>query len=49
MPACYVITNPTWFNLLEPACHLQAIGEPPFHLGASVFFALKEAVYAARK
>jgi xanthine dehydrogenase/oxidase len=24
------------------------VGEPPFHLGASVFFALKEAVYAAR-
>lgn len=27
----------------------KAVGEPPFHLGASVFFALKEAVYAARK
>lgn len=27
---------------------MQAVGEPPFHLGASVFFALKEAVYAAR-
>jgi xanthine dehydrogenase/oxidase len=26
----------------------KAIGEPPFFLGASVFFALKEAVYAAR-
>ncbi|KXZ53315.1 hypothetical protein GPECTOR_7g1209 [Gonium pectorale] len=26
----------------------NAVGEPPFHLGASVFFALKEAVYAAR-
>ncbi|KAG2484282.1 hypothetical protein HYH03_016926 [Edaphochlamys debaryana] len=26
----------------------KAVGEPPFHLGASVFFALKEAVYAAR-
>ena len=25
------------------------MGEPPFHLGASVYFALKEAVYAARK
>lgn len=28
---------------------LQAVGEPPFHLGASVFFALKDAVYAARE
>ena len=28
---------------------VQAVGEPPFMLGASVFFALKEAVYAARK
>ncbi|KAL3157593.1 hypothetical protein ABBQ32_012044 [Trebouxia sp. C0010 RCD-2024] len=27
----------------------KAIGEPPFFLGASVFFALKEAVYEARK
>lgn len=27
----------------------KAIGEPPFFLGAAVFFALKEAVYAARK
>lgn len=27
---------------------LQAVGEPPFHLGAAVFFALKDAVYAAR-
>ncbi|KAF8057662.1 XDH1 [Scenedesmus sp. PABB004] len=26
----------------------KAIGEPPFHLGAAVFFALKDAVYAAR-
>ena len=28
---------------------MQAVGEPPFFLGVSVFFALKEAVYAARK
>ena len=27
----------------------KAVGEPPFFLGASVFYALKEAVYAARK
>jgi len=27
----------------------KAVGEPPFHLGASVFFALKDAVYAARR
>ncbi|GLC34818.1 hypothetical protein PLESTB_001167600 [Pleodorina starrii] len=27
----------------------KAVGEPPFHLGASVFFALKDAVYAARE
>ena len=27
----------------------KAVGEPPFHLSASVFFALKEACYAARK
>jgi xanthine dehydrogenase/oxidase len=27
---------------------VQAVGEPPFHLGAAVFFALKDAVYAAR-
>eukprot|EP00873_Tetraselmis_striata_P035166 jgi/Tetstr1/455430/TSEL_042261.t1 len=27
----------------------KAVGEPPFHLAASVFCALKEAVYAARK
>eukprot|EP01025_Chloroclados_australasicus_P046435 TRINITY_DN5123_c0_g1_i6.p1 TRINITY_DN5123_c0_g1~~TRINITY_DN5123_c0_g1_i6.p1 ORF type:complete len:1400 (-),score=162.31 TRINITY_DN5123_c0_g1_i6:601-4416(-) len=27
----------------------KAVGEPPLHLGASVFFALKEAIYAARK
>ena len=26
----------------------KAVGEPPFFLGASVFFALKEAAYAAR-
>ncbi len=26
----------------------QAVGEPPFHLGASVFFALKDAAYSAR-
>ncbi len=26
----------------------KAVGEPPFYLGASVFWALKEAVYAAR-
>jgi xanthine dehydrogenase/oxidase len=26
----------------------KAVGEPPFHLGASVFFALKDAVTAAR-
>lgn len=27
----------------------KAVGEPPFHLGVAVFFALKEAVYAARQ
>lgn len=27
----------------------KAVGEPPFFLGASVLFALKEAVYSARK
>eukprot|EP01023_Acetabularia_acetabulum_P003690 TRINITY_DN11523_c0_g2_i1.p1 TRINITY_DN11523_c0_g2~~TRINITY_DN11523_c0_g2_i1.p1 ORF type:complete len:409 (+),score=82.78 TRINITY_DN11523_c0_g2_i1:605-1831(+) len=27
----------------------KAVGEPPLHLGASVFFALKEAIYSARK
>lgn len=27
----------------------KAVGEPPFHLGAAVFFALKDAVYAARE
>lgn len=27
----------------------KAVGEPPFYLGASVFWALKEAVYAARE
>jgi xanthine dehydrogenase/oxidase len=27
----------------------KAVGEPPFHLGATAFFALKEAVYAARE
>ncbi|KAG1664511.1 hypothetical protein FOA52_007775 [Chlamydomonas sp. UWO 241] len=27
----------------------KAVGEPPFFLGCSVFFALKEAVYAARE
>ncbi len=27
---------------------VQAVGEPPFHLGASAFFALKDAVAAAR-
>ncbi|WIA42815.1 hypothetical protein OEZ86_008746 [Tetradesmus obliquus] len=26
----------------------KAVGEPPFHLGSSAFFALKDAVYAAR-
>lgn len=31
-----------------PPPSLQAVGEPPFHLGASVFFALKDAIYAAR-
>lgn len=35
--------------LTFPTPSLQAVGEPPFHLGASVFFALKDAVYAARK
>lgn len=27
----------------------KAVGEPPFFMGASVMFALKEAVYSARK
>ena len=27
----------------------KAVGEPPFHLGATAFLALKEAVYAARE
>eukprot|EP00878_Enallax_costatus_P034147 GHUV01037795.1.p2 GENE.GHUV01037795.1~~GHUV01037795.1.p2 ORF type:complete len:131 (-),score=27.03 GHUV01037795.1:48-440(-) len=27
----------------------KAVGEPPFHLGAAVYFALKDAVYAARE
>jgi len=27
----------------------KAIGEPPFHLATSVFFALKDAIYAARR
>lgn len=26
----------------------KAVGEPPFHLGASVLFAIKDAVYACR-
>ena len=39
--------NSSCFHLLS--FPTQAIGEPPFFLGASVFFALKEAVYAARK
>ena len=26
----------------------KAVGEPPFHLGASVMFAIKDAVYACR-
>lgn len=37
--------------VVVPVCkcaNLQAVGEPPFHLGAAVFFALKDAVYAAR-
>ena len=29
--------------------HLQAIGEPALFLGCSVFFAIKDAVAAARK
>jgi xanthine dehydrogenase/oxidase len=27
----------------------KAVGEPPLHLGASVYFALKDAVYSARE
>jgi xanthine dehydrogenase/oxidase len=26
----------------------KAVGEPPFHLGASVLFAIKDAIYACR-
>lgn len=26
----------------------KAVGEPPFHLGASVLFAIKDAVYSSR-
>lgn len=29
--------------------HLQAVGEPPLFLASSVFFAIKEAIQAARK
>jgi xanthine dehydrogenase/oxidase len=36
------------FNCLQVHSS-KAVGEPPFFLGASVFYALKEAVYAARK
>lgn len=37
-------------NFRTPMAHSsKAIGEPPFFLGASTFFALKEAVYAARE
>jgi len=36
-------------NFRTPMAHSsKAVGEPPFFLGASTFFALKEAVYAAR-
>ena len=27
----------------------KAVGEPPFFLGASVFWAIKDAIYSARK
>jgi hypothetical protein len=44
-------TSPSLTHSLFPLllAPLQAVGEPPFFLGASVFFALKEAVYAARE
>ena len=29
--------------------HMQAVGEPPLFLAASVFFAIKDAITAARK
>ena len=36
-------------NHRTPQVHSsKAVGEPPFFLGTSVFFALKEACYAAR-
>jgi xanthine dehydrogenase molybdopterin-binding subunit B len=43
-----VLTRSSCFALGYVAVALQAVGEPPFHLGAAVFFALKDAVYAAR-
>jgi hypothetical protein len=43
-----VLTKSSCFALGFDAVALQAVGEPPFHLGAAVFFALKDAVYAAR-
>ena len=30
-------------------CSSKAVGEPPFYLGASVYYAIKDAVNAARK
>lgn len=43
-------TRAATYHLLRPThLVLQAVGEPPFYLGTSVFFALKEACYAARK
>lgn len=47
MTICPAVVGPTVCRAV--LCRaVQAVGEPPFHLGAAVFFALKDAVYVAR-
>lgn len=41
-------TQHTQVDKKKNASCVQAVGEPPLFLGASVFFALKEAIYSAR-
>ena len=37
-----------WPDFLSPTLSPQAVGEPPLFLAASIFFAIKDAIRAAR-
>ena len=44
-----ILSCPVPYPVLSQILSSKAVGEPPLFLGASVFFAIKEAIYAARK